>query len=141
MCVCYQTSGAWLQLEAGPQGRAACEQLHQSSPRTSSGADSSDSLVLPASSWRRSGKQVRTSPKTMACVPPRQLCGDVSKKSWNHRSLLTLLSIPPLVQKGQAWEVLLASGPTAQDTERGAGWQQTKTKRLMAQKDGGKVGS
>lgn len=52
----------------------------------SPGSDSSDSAVLPASSWSRSGEQAHTSPKMMVCAPPRQLHEEVCMGNWNHVS-------------------------------------------------------
>lgn len=81
------------------------------------------------------------SPTRMVCVPPQQqLCRDVSQGRWKYCSRLALLSIPSLAQTGQTGEVLLNSQPAGQDTEGGAGRQQTKTKRLMTEKRG-KAGS
>lgn len=79
-------------------------------------------------------------PTTMVCVPPQQqLCRDVSQERWKYCSLLALLSIPSLAQTGLIGEVLLNSRPSGQETEGGAGRQQTK--RLMTQKKEAKEGA
>lgn len=106
----------------------------------SPGSDSPDSPVLPASSWSRSGEQAHTSPKMIVCSPPWQLHEDVTMGRWNH------IAAPHPFHPTRCIQRTSTGGPAhtypwTYSPGCSMWWQETKTKRIMAQKDGDKAGS
>lgn len=106
----------------------------------SPGSDSSDSPVLPASSWSRSGEQAHTSPKMIVCSPPRQLHEDVTMGRWNH------IAAPQPFHPTHCIQRTSTGGPAhtypwTYSPGCSMWWQETKTKRTTTQRDSDKAGS